>query len=65
MIIEDKVGPITVQIGKPSENHLRLTVENISLHTIHMIEMGYPDWVTLKSKVDRMFEAAGMLNKKY
>jgi hypothetical protein len=53
MKITDYVGQITVELGEPSINHIRIFADEAYPVTIHISE-----WEELKKKIDKMFKIA-------
>lgn len=58
MTIKDKIGSLTVEVGEPSLNHVRIYEDEA-----YPIEIHFANWQEIKSKIDRMFKAASTLSK--
>jgi hypothetical protein len=58
MIIQEKIGDITIQVGEPSKNHVRFSKEFGfgKDTTTHTIEFHYSNWMEVKNLVDKMFK---------
>jgi len=63
MIISEKIGLVTIQVGEPSKNHVRFITQTQTQTQTHIIEFHYSNWNEIKNLVDKMFEMADKIGK--